>query len=371
MEDKIANIRGKIDYADKIASEELIEPPEFEKEQEYNFAIQELDSIKNNKVISNKAELTKQFELLRKEELELTLDIDKIEKELQAGKKIYHNMIKQDGACCPTCKQILTEVSKLTATKEYKNNLITLFDKQSKLKERYKEKHFDIIATQGKIYSLENSNNTISPEVIKQLEENISVLEKEKQENIRLHNEYTVKLQSVQNAKSDIKKLEKEIKLLNKAIEETKKQCEIAKQLYFNSIKEKMSLADKYLNDVKIRFYKVIKATGEIKDDFVITYKDKDFSVLSKSEKTAASLEIANMFNKISKLDSPLFIDDSESYPDFDFLNMYKHSQILIAKVQKGRNLKITNKQEKITGFKSEKSYTKKTNTKTQKAFVA
>ena len=64
-----------------------------------------------------------------------------------------------------------------------------------------------------------------------------------------------------------------------------------------------MQAADMYLKDVKIRFYKVIKATGEIKDDFVITYKDKDFSTLSRSEKIAASLEIANMLNKITKLE--------------------------------------------------------------------
>ena len=112
-----------------------------------------------------------------------------------------------------------------------------------------------------------------------------------------------------------------------------------------------MEVADSYLKDVKIRFYKVIKATGELKDDFVITYKDKDYSTLSRSEKIATSLEIANMLNKITGLNSPLFIDDSESYPDFNFVDEYSDSQIFIAQVKKGRNLKITNKKETITGF--------------------
>ena len=371
MDNKITNLKGQIEYAEKITNEPLQKPAEFEKQQELDFAIQELEQLKSDNTINEKADLQKKLKELQDEELELNLEINKIEKDLQAGKKIYESMLNEKECCCPTCKQKLTDSSKVIATKQYRNDLITLFDKQNKLKERYKQKHFDKFACEGKIYSLENTQNTVSVETLKQLEENIKTLELEKQDNIKLQNEYSIKLDNIKKAKADIEKFNDEINLLNKSIIETQNQSAIAKQLYFNCIKEKMQSADMYLKDVKIRFYKVIKATGEIKDDFVITYKDKDFSTLSRSEKIAASLEIANMLNKITKLNVPLFIDDSESYPDFDFISMYKDTQIIIAQVKKGRALRITNGSEVIKGFTSNTNLHKKTNIKRQLVSVA
>ena len=371
MDNKITNLKGQIEYAEKITNESLQKPSEFEKQQELDFAIQELEQLKSDNTINEKADLQKKLKELQDEELELNLEINKIEKDLQAGKKIYESMLNEKECCCPTCKQKLTDSSKVIATKQYRNDLITLFDKQNKLKERYKQKHFDKFACEGKIYSLENTKTTVSAETLKQLEENIKTLELEKQDNIKLQNEYSIKLDNIKKAKTDIEKFNNEINLLNKSIIETQNQSTIAKQLYFNCIKEKMQAADMYLKDVKIRFYKVIKATGEIKDDFVITYKDKDFSTLSRSEKIAASLEIANMLNKITKLNVPLFIDDSESYPDFDFISMYKDTQIIIAQVKKGRALRITNGSEVIKGFTSNTNLHKKTNIKKQLVSVA
>ncbi len=371
MENKITNLKGQIEYAEKITNETIQKPKEFGKQQELDFSLQELDQLKSNSTISDMAELQKKLKELQNEEFELTLEINKIEKDLQDGKKTYTSMMQEKNSCCPTCKQALTDSSKLIATKQYRNDLITLFDKQTKLKERYKQKHFDKIACEGKIYSLENTKSTVSAETLKQLENNIKLLELEKQEHIKLQNEYSIKLDNIKKAKSDIEKFNNEINLLNKSITETQMQSTIAKQLYFNCIKEKMQAADMYLKDVKIRFYKVIKATGEIKDDFVITYKDKDFSTLSRSEKIAASLEISNMLNKITKLNIPLFIDDSESYPDFDFISMYNDTQIIIAQVKKGRALRITNGNELIKGFISNKNLHKKTNIKKQLVAVA
>lgn len=372
MNNKITNLKGQIEYAEKITNESLQKPSEFEKQQELDFAIQELEQLKSDNTINEKADLQKKLKELQDEELELNLEINKIEKDLQAGKKIYESMLNEKECCCPTCKQKLTDSSKVIATKQYRNDLITLFDKQNKLKERYKQKHFDKFACEGKIYSLKNTKTTVSAETLKQLEENIKALELEKQDNIKLQNEYSIKLDNIKKAKADIEKFNNEINLLNKSISETQNQSAIAKQLYFNCIKEKMQAADMYLKDVKIRFYKVIKATGEIKDDFVITYKDKDFSTLSRSEKIAASLEIANMLNKITKLNVPLFIDDSESYPDFDFISMYKDTQIIIAQVKKGRALRITNASNKvIKGFTSNINLHKKINIKKQLISVA
>jgi len=103
-----------------------------------------------------------------------------------------------------------------------------------------------------------------------------------------------------------------------------------------------MKFANQYLKDVKIKYYSVLKDTGEIKSDFIITYKGNELKDLSRSEMIATSLELCNMFNKISKVNIPLFIDDSESCADYNFIETYsKDTQILIAKVEKGQELNI------------------------------
>lgn len=371
MEQKITTINGKIEYAEKIASEKLEQPPEFTKEQEYVLSVQELDSLRKRKTNEDIVSLSKKLSELQDEEFELRLEINRLDKELQNGKKIYQKMISEEDACCPLCQQKLNDLTKLTTTKQYRSNLMQLFDKQNKLKEKLKVKHFDTAATQGKILALEGCAEEVSAETLDELEKNIKLLEKEKQDVLNAKQEYSIKLQNIKNAQQDISNFKTEIEQLNASIIETKRQSEITKKLYFDSIKEKMSSADKYLHDVKIRFYKIVKTTGEIKDDFVITYKDKDFSTLSRSEKIAASLEIANMLNEITKLHSPLFIDDSESYPDFDFINQYKNNQIFIAQVKKGRTLKITNGQEVIAGFNTTKHLYKESKQTSQLTKVA
>lgn len=352
LNSKITNYQGKIDYAYDIAHQELTPPPLFIKQEELDFAYQELDLLKSEKNIVDRDTLQKKLLELQKEEFELNSEISKLDTILSNGKTKYYEIQKGHQNTCPTCKQLLNDKSKVETTKHLRKELIELNDKRTKLKEKYDAVHFDRFACEGKIYSLENtSNSNISLDKLNSLEQNIKLLEQEKLENTKLQTSYSINLKNKKKAAADIEYFKKEISLIEKIIEEVKQEIEITKKLYFNLVKAKMDVAESYLKDVKIRFYKVIKSTGELKDDFVITYKDKDYSTLSRSEKIATSLEIANMLNQITGLNSPLFIDDSESYPDFDFVNEYSHTQIFIAQVKKGRNLKITNKKETITGF--------------------
>ena len=104
-----------------------------------------------------------------------------------------------------------------------------------------------------------------------------------------------------------------------------------------------MKLVLKYLKDVNIKFYSVLKTTGEIKEDFVITYKNTPIGELSRSETIATALEFANMFNQITKVNIPIFIDDYESCADYDFINDYsQNTQIILSKVEKGKPLTIS-----------------------------
>lgn len=109
-----------------------------------------------------------------------------------------------------------------------------------------------------------------------------------------------------------------------------------------------MNFATKHLNNVKIKYYTVLKESGEIKEDFIITYNRNDLKDLSGAEYIATSLELRNMFNKISNINIPLFVDDNERCVDFNFIENYSNdTQIIIAEAKKGENLKI--KDENIT----------------------
>ena len=127
-----------------------------------------------------------------------------------------------------------------------------------------------------------------------------------------------------------------------------------------------MKPAKKYLTDVNIKFYSILKTTGEIKEDFIITYKNNSLVDLSRSETIATALEFSNMFNKIANTNFPIFIDDYESCVDYDFISKYSHdTQLIICNVKKGKSLKISNFENrnqytimkcKISGFKTIKT---------------
>ena len=137
----------------------------------------------------------------------------------------------------------------------------------------------------------------------------------------------------------------------------------MAQKLYISYIEEKMKLAKEYLKDVDIQFYSVLKTTGEIKEDFIIKYNGTPLQDLSRSETIATAIEFANMFNKIARTNFPIFIDDTESCADYDFIKDYSsNSQLIISKVEKDTPLKIVNYnndseftiiKQSITGFKT------------------
>jgi len=121
------------------------------------------------------------------------------------------------------------------------------------------------------------------------------------------------------------------------------KSKEVAQKLYINYIEEKMKFATKHLKNVSIKYYKVSKDDGVIKENFTILYNGNELKTLSRSETIATSLELCNMLNKVANTNFPLFIDDSESCADYNFIEDYSNdTQILIARVEKGKELAIS-----------------------------
>ena len=338
----ISSLNGKIEYAEKIANEELPKIKTFDKEEELSLAMQELNFLNTNDKLVDKENQKKVVESLEQDILSKETEFNQLEQEMKQGKKIYLDIKNGLNCNCPTCKQKIQDESKAITIKNMHDDLVSKFDKKNLLETQIKDLKSKHAIERCKYHSLEGNPTVEKQKRIAVVEESIKSLEQEKQEIQNFNNEITIKEKSINGAKSDIKNFNEQIEEGKKLIENIKDTKKIAQKLYISYIEEKMKLAKEYLKDVDIRFYSVLKTTGEIKEDFVITYKNNPLSDLSRSETIATSLEFANMFNNITGANFPIFIDDYESCADYDFIKEYSNNtQIILSKVEKGHNLTI------------------------------
>ena len=343
-ESKISSYDGKIEYAEEIANQELPEVKTFEKDEELSIARQELAFLNNDTNLTDKNKQKKVVEELEKNLLSKETECSEIENSMKAGKKKYLSIKNGEITKCPTCNQEIHNESKDRTIENMRNELFALYDKKNMLDTEIKDIKLKLTMERCKFHSISGNPDVEKEKRIKTVQENITKLEYEKAEIDRFNNSISIRGNDIESALQDIKyfNLEKNTQL--KLIDNLNQTKKIAQKLYILYIEEKMKLAREYLKDVDIKFYSVLKTTGEIKEDFIITYKDKTLSDLSRSETIATALEFANMFNKISRLNGPIFIDDYESCVDYDFIKEYsENTQLIIAKVEKGQDLQIQN----------------------------
>ena len=341
-ESYITTLNGKIDYAQNIADEKLPETKKFEKEVELSLAYQELDSLSNDKQIKDKENQKQKVEDLEKEILNVSTEITELEKTMKTGKQKYLAIKEGTNCICPTCEQHIQNESKEKTITNMKKDLTNAFNRKNTLETKQKDLKFKLAIERCQYHALGGDTIIDNSKKIANLKENINKLELEKKEIERFNNEISIKEKNIQNAKIDISNFNKQIVTQNKYIEQLKDARKVAQKLYIAYIEEKMKLAKQYLKDVKVKFYSVLKTTGEIKEDFIITYKGNPLSNLSRSETIATALEFANMFNQIARTNFPIFIDDMESCADYDFIKDYSsNSQLIVSNVVKGSNLKI------------------------------
>ena len=349
-ENQIKTIKGKIDYAQSIIDSTSIDKILiFEKDEELSLDRQQLSYLTTDK---NSAIRTKQEKIvneLEKQKLTLEKQIDDIFSKMQEGKKKYLSIKNTTDVCCPLCGQKLEEQGRLTTIINMKKNLEASYDKKVKLDKDFLIIKGKLAVEKAKLYSAQNvSNNEEYPGQITTLKEKISHLEQEKMDIEKHNNIVTINQKNVMTSKEDITKFNIKIQELHRLIENIKKVKEIAHKLYINYLEEKMKYATKHLKNVKIQYYKVSKEDEILKEDFIILYKNNELKNLSRSETIATMLEIGNMLNKVANTNFPLFIDDSESCADFNFIEDYaKDTQILISRVQKGKELTVSNYNDK------------------------
>ena len=341
-ENKIELLRGKIAYAENIATTPIQEMQVFEKDEELSLARQELSFLSTDENDIHRAKQQKIVDNLNQQILETEEQINELTIQMTTGKKIYLSIKNEAISYCPMCEQKIEDKAKETTIRKMKTELEEFYFKKSKLEETKKDLESKLIVERCKLHSYDSIDNTEKNEQIEKVKTQIHTLEQEKLEVEKHNNSILITQKNIDGAKNDISVFEKQIEQFNQVLNNIKETKKVAQKLYINYLEEKMKFASKHLKNVNIKYYSVLKDTGEIKDDFIITYNDNELKNLSRSESIATSLELCNMFNKISGINSPLFVDDSESCADYDFVEDYSNdTQIIITRVEKGQELKI------------------------------
>ena len=340
---QISSLDGKIEYAENIANEKLPSYKTFEKDEELSLAQQELAYLNTNEKLVDKENQKKVVERLEQDILSKETEFNELDQSMKSGKKKYLSIKNGINCTCPTCNQLIQDESKATTIQNMYNDLVSKFDKRNLLETQIKDLKSKHTIERCKYHALEGNPTVEKQKRISVVEDTIKTLEQEKQEIQKFNNEIAIKEKNINGAKLDIDKFNNDKQQKIKFIDNLNNTKKVAQKLYIGYIEEKMKLAKEYLKDVNIKFYSVLKTTGEIKEDFIITYKNNPLSDLSRSETIATALEFANMFNQISRANFPIFIDDYESCADYDFINEYsKDTQIIISKVEKGHPLTIS-----------------------------
>ena len=342
-ETKITNLQGKIEYAQNIINSTVIEEEKtFEKAEELTFARMELSSInaENNAAMNNQKSIVDDLntKIINKEK-----EIQELTTNMKNGKIKYLQLKSEPISYCPTCRQVLNTEGKQITINNMRLELEKAFETKQKLDTEFMDLKSKHAIERCKLHSLEEKIDKVKEKHIKELLEQVKLLEQEQLEVERYNNTILGRKQTVDGAKNDISIFNNQIVEYNKLLDNIKKSKEVAQKLYINYIEEKMKFATKYLKNVSIKYYKVSKDDGVIKENFTILYNGNELKTLSRSETIATSLELCNMLNKVANTNFPLFIDDSESCADYNFIEDYSNdTQILISRVEKGKELAIS-----------------------------
>ena len=341
-EDKIKNLNGKIEYAENVVNTVVEEKKTFEKAEELSLARQELSFLTSSNSSLNKEKQQKIVDNLLNQISQMEKQINDLDTKMKTGKKVYLSIKSESDVYCPMCEQKIQNESKLATIKNMKKDLEGAFENKQQLDKDLIDIKSKMVTERCKLHALEGTPDIENENHIESVKAQIEGLEQEQLEIEKYNNSIVLKQNNINEAKQDIETFKKQINDYNSLIDNVKQTKDITQKLYINYIEEKMKFATKHLKNVKIKYYTVLKESGELKEDFIITYNNNELKTLSRSETIATSIELCNMFNKISGVNLPLFIDDSESCADYDFTQEYsKDTQILIARVEKGQDLKF------------------------------
>lgn len=247
--------------------------------------------------------------------------------------------INNEKPICSTCKQEIKDTEMIKHLKSsYLKILVELQNKSNELK---KDANF---LTNKKKENLELIEKMSSPDIQKiedekkKLKIEIQKLQEEQQRVIINNNKVQALVDEVKNAKNNISIIEKAQQEILEKQEKCKKQKDIANKLKILIIDKQKEEIQKHLNKVDIQFSKIRKSDNNIVECCIINYENREYRKLSKSQQARTNLEISNLFNKLSRIQAPIFFDDAESTTDIDDVS---NTQMIISLVVKDTPLEI------------------------------
>ena len=312
---------------------------EFDKEQELKALQEKYNSISMNFDNSNLDDLKRSIEVIDKRIQEIIKeDLSKISEQYNREKNKLKE-VEKEKPICPSCRQVIEN-------SEAKGHLISFFqnemnkfqEKADQLKERAK-KLFEEKQEKQAIYDkLNTSDMKVMQAERDEIKEKIDILQKEKTDILFHNQEVQVKSKTVKDAKEKLNICEKAQKEIREKLELNKMQKKIANKLKILVIEAQKEKIRENLNKVDIEFSKIAKTTGEITECCNIQYEGRDYKKLSKSQQARACLEISNVFNNISGINVPIFVDDAESTTDIQAIT---NTQLIISTVIKYNKLEV------------------------------
>lgn len=324
-----------------------------------NIAIQKEDNLKKFEKQSELDNLEKEYEKLI-ENTDNIVTLEEIEKDInrldskisnnikielqelqKRQKKELENMdnVTSVTSTCPTCKQEIKNENLIKALKiTYKKNINTIAEKIESLKKETQEL-IDRKKKQIEKYRvLKTPQMQEKAKMRDEIKTKIDILQKEKSEIDLFNKEVELKHNEIVNAKKKIEEFDNLSKEMTETIDRYNSQLKIATRLNLLIIQEQMKKVNRYLKNVTIEFSSVNEETGEIMDVYEVKYKGRKYEKLSKSYKLRADIEIATLINKVTGINTPMFIDDVESITEIDTTN---NIQTIMAIVIKFNDLEV------------------------------
>lgn len=324
-----------------------------------NIAIQKEDNLKKFEKQSELDNLEKEYEKLI-ENTDNIVTLEEIEKDInRLDSKISNNIkielqelqkrqkkelenldnVTSITSTCPTCKQEIKNENLIKALKiTYKKNINTIAEKIESLKKETQEL-IDRKKKQIEKYKvLKTPQMQEKAKMRDEIKTKIDILQKEKSEIDLFNKEVELKHNEIVNAKKKIEEFDNLSKEMTETIDRYNNQLKIATRLNLLIIQEQMKKVNRYLKNVTIEFSSVNEETGEIMDVYEVKYKGRKYEKLSKSYKLRADIEIATLINKVTGINTPMFIDDVESITEIDTTN---NIQTIMAIVIKFNDLEV------------------------------
>lgn len=235
----------------------------------------------------------------------------------------------------------------LSKVKQFVNSEIEKRTKQIEALKKQKENP-KIVELKEKIVLLEKEITNIKLKLKEEKElknEKISKLDAALKNKMREHQNINGEIINYNNLFALEKARKEDLKKNEKYLDKTKQDLIYQKDILntikvFIALKIKMQkeLLQKHLKHIDICLEKVVKSTGELKEDFSISYDGKEFNMLSRSGRIRAGLELVDMFTELKQMYLPTILDDAESITKYEPV---KNCQTIEMRVKENSQLKL------------------------------